>query len=146
MRMYILGDNGKLYKGGYSVPLGSVKNDSIYQKQILGWHELGKILKTDKPNTELLVSITAKKRVAALVLIEDNTHSAPYYDKKDRSREEVRLVGEGEWTFVPSMILNEPGQLLAGRFNMSPVYVNTYSMEVKPHTMTEEEQAACVRR
>ena len=83
MRMYILGENGKLYKGGYSVPLGSVKNDSIYQKQILGWHELGKILKTDKPNTELLVSITAKKRVAALVLIEDNTHSAPYYDKKE---------------------------------------------------------------
>jgi len=74
------------------------------------------------------------------------SESLTRYDKRTGSREEVRLVGEGEWTFVPSMILNEPGQLLIGRFNMPPVYVNTYSMEVKPHKMTEEEKTACVRR
>ncbi len=74
------------------------------------------------------------------------SESLTRYDKRDRSREEVRLVGEGEWTFVASMILTEPGQLLVGRFNMLPVYVNTYSLEVSPLPITAEEQAACVRR
>ena len=74
------------------------------------------------------------------------SESLTRYDKRDRSREEVRLVGEGEWTFVSNMILTEPGQLLASRFNMLPVHVNTYSLEVNPVPITEEEQAACVRR
>lgn len=82
-RIYILDYYGKLYKGEVAVPLGSVKNDSIYQKKIFEEKDLANVLKTNNPTTEVLVSATGKKNIAALVLIEDKTYSAPYYNKKE---------------------------------------------------------------
>ena len=82
-RIYMLDDKGKFTRGSYKVPLETIKDEHLQNQQILRLMELGKLLQTDKPNTELILNKTKDKNVAALVLIEDETHTAPYYNTKE---------------------------------------------------------------
>ena len=68
------------------------------------------------------------------------------YDKKERSRQEVNVAPPGSWTFVSEMLLKEPGKILACRFGLPPVEVNTYSLEANDISLTEEERKNCIRR
>ena len=83
-RIYMLDDKGKYSKAAsYSVPLETITDDDLQDKHILRLMELGKLFRTDKPNTELIVKNTKERKLAALVLIEDNTHKNPYYNAKE---------------------------------------------------------------
>lgn len=83
-RIYMLDDKGKYSKAAsYSVPLETITDDDLQDKHILRLMELGKLFRTDKPNTELIVKNTKERKLAALVLIEDNTHKAPFYNTKE---------------------------------------------------------------
>ena len=69
------------------------------------------------------------------------------YDKHDGSRMDIDLTdAAGKWTFVSCLVLKEPGLLLAGCFDASPVQVNTYSLECKPAAVSPEDYGTCIRR
>ncbi|MBQ9411450.1 MAG: hybrid sensor histidine kinase/response regulator, partial [Bacteroidales bacterium] len=68
------------------------------------------------------------------------------YDKHSGSREEISLFDAvGKWTFAPTLVLKEPGLLLAGCFDAA-VQVNTYSLECKTLAISQEDYSACIRR
>ena len=52
------------------------------------------------------------------------------YDKTSRKTDGVAVISEGQWTMVPDILMREAGRLVVSRFNMRPVEVNTYTMEV----------------
>lgn len=68
------------------------------------------------------------------------------YDKKKRSITTVNLADDSEWTFVPSLLMRDPGRLIAGCFNRPSAEINTYTLEVKPIAISEEEKAECIKR
>ena len=68
------------------------------------------------------------------------------YDKSSRGVETVALSDETDFTFVPELLLREPGRLIAACFNHPPVEVNTYTLECAPLAISEEEFQATIRR
>ncbi len=68
------------------------------------------------------------------------------YDKRDHSRQDVSVAASDNWTSVSDMVMKEPGKLLVACYNQLPVTVNTYSLEVSPCAITDEEQQTCIRR
>ena len=68
------------------------------------------------------------------------------YDKSTRKSSYVSVVNEGEWTYVPDLLLKEAGRLEAARFSMPPVVINTYTQEWQPVTILPEDKAATIRR
>ena len=67
------------------------------------------------------------------------------FDKSDGNVREVRFLDETEWTFVSSMVMTEPGKLLVCAFDRAPIEVNTYSLESKSITISEEDYELCIR-
>jgi len=82
--MYNFHSNGQLYKASNAVPLGTVKNNDIYQHKILGADELKKVIKkTDEPNIEYLIEHTKNiTGLGALVFVKFPL-KRPYYDPKE---------------------------------------------------------------
>ena len=68
------------------------------------------------------------------------------YDKESRKTDGVAIVKEGEWTLVSDLLMKEAGRLLVPRFNMRPVEVNTYTMEVSDCPDAKYESDNVLRR
>ena len=68
------------------------------------------------------------------------------FDKRTRTDNVVSLPGNSIWNYVTEMVPYEPGKLLVGRFNETPLMVNTYSQECQEHSISPEDRAACIRR
>ena len=68
------------------------------------------------------------------------------YDKKTRSGVPVRLTAEPSWTFITDLLLSQAGTMVAAAFNLPLFHINTYTDEVSPLELSEEERAACIRR
>ena len=68
------------------------------------------------------------------------------YDKKTRSGVPVRLTAEPGWTFITDLLLSQAGTMVAAAFNLPLFHINTYTDEVSPLELSEEERAACIRR
>lgn len=68
------------------------------------------------------------------------------FERKTRSVTQVPVTSEGEWTFVPSLVMKEPGKLLAGCFNHPRVEVNTYTLEAQPIPVSDEERNSVIKR
>ncbi|MBR4740209.1 MAG: hybrid sensor histidine kinase/response regulator, partial [Bacteroidales bacterium] len=74
------------------------------------------------------------------------SNSITRYDIGDHSRQEVNIAPQDTWSFVTEMLLYEPGKLLVCRVGVPPVVVNTYSLEVKDISLSQEELDQCIRR
>ena len=68
------------------------------------------------------------------------------YDKPSRESSFLSVAGEGEWTYIPDMLMKEAGRLEVARFGMPPAIVNTYTREWTPVTILPEDKAATIRR
>ncbi len=68
------------------------------------------------------------------------------YDKKTRKSVPIQLTAESGWTFTTDLLLSQAGTLVAASFNLPLFHINTYSDEVTPLELSEEERAACIRR
>lgn len=68
------------------------------------------------------------------------------YEPQTGSISEVPLIQGQDWTFVTELMMTEPGKLLVAGFNHAPFEVNTYSLEARELTISEEDLAACIRR
>ena len=68
------------------------------------------------------------------------------YDKATREVNNVELTGDTGFTFVPELLMREPGRLIAACFNHPPMEVNTYTLESAPVAVSEEEFRATIRR
>ena len=62
-----------------------------------------------------------------------------HYNPADKSQSMVSVAVHVEWTGVSDLLLAEPGRLLAAGFGQPVVSVNTYTEEVSPTPITEEE-------
>ena len=66
------------------------------------------------------------------------------FDKKTR---EMKIVPvSDQWTYIPDLIMKEPGRLLAACYNAFPVEVNTYTLEAKARPIDSQENQAAIRR
>ena len=68
------------------------------------------------------------------------------YDKASQETETVALSGQEDFTYVPELLMREPGRLIAACFNHPPVEVNTYTLESAPVAVSEEAFRATIRR
>ena len=68
------------------------------------------------------------------------------YDKNGKKIDFIPVAEEGQWTYVPDLLLKEAGRLEAARFNMPPIEINTYTLEGKVLPIREEDKAATIRR
>ena len=68
------------------------------------------------------------------------------YNKETRQTDGVAIVNEGEWSMATDLIMREAGRLLVSRFNMPPVEVNTYTMEVVDSPLEDITQTVLHRR
>ena len=68
------------------------------------------------------------------------------YDKKTHSGIPVQLTGDQGWYFTTDLLLSQAGTLVAASFNLPLFHINTYTDEVTPLELSEEERAACIRR
>ena len=68
------------------------------------------------------------------------------YDKADRSRKSVDLTEQPTATSVQDLCVTEPGKMVAALSNLFLREINTYSDEVTVLGLTDEEQAAIIRR
>ncbi len=68
------------------------------------------------------------------------------YDKATRTTRGIDLLPQGQWTYVPDLILKEAGRLEAACFNHFPVEVNTYTLETREVSIPAEEYEATIRR
>ena len=68
------------------------------------------------------------------------------FERKTRHTDLISVAQEGKWTYVPDIIMKEPGRLLASVFNDVPVEVNTYTLEVTPVVVSKEDHEAAIRR
>ena len=69
------------------------------------------------------------------------------YDWKTQDQQLVTLpVPEENWTLITSLLMLEPGSLLAACFGMPPIQVNTYTLEAETVPISPEDYAACFRR
>ena len=60
------------------------------------------------------------------------------YDKATRSTQFVNLAAQGEWTYVPDLVMKEAGRLMAACYNHPAVEVNTYTLETRQRPVSEE--------
>jgi len=67
------------------------------------------------------------------------------YDKTSSSTQSVNLASAGEWTYVPDLLMREPGRLMAACYNHAAVEVNTYTLEVRERPVSEE-ASSTIRR
>ena len=66
------------------------------------------------------------------------------YDKKTG---EVKRIGISEQqTNIPDMVMKEPGRLIVARVNGLPLEMNTYTLEAREISITQEEYKHAVRR
>ena len=66
------------------------------------------------------------------------------YDKK--TREVKRISISDQPATVPDMVMKEPGRLIVARSNGLPLEMNTYTLEAREISITEEEYRRAVRR
>lgn len=68
------------------------------------------------------------------------------YDKATRTVKNVFVAPPGGWTYVPEMLMREPGRLEVACFNQPPTIVNTYTLEAKQRPVQDNDHAATIRR
>ena len=63
-----------------------------------------------------------------------------------KTREMKIVPVSDQWTYIPDLIMKEPGRLLAACYNAFPVEVNTYTLEAKARPIDSQEHQAAIRR
>ena len=66
------------------------------------------------------------------------------YERATRELQSVNV--SQDWTYVPDLIMKEPGRLVAACFGRPPVEINTYTMDVRDLPVSPEGHRATIKR
>ncbi len=68
------------------------------------------------------------------------------YDKAARKAQAIPVGTPNDWTYIPELLLLEPGRLEVACFNQPPSIMNTYTLEAKQKPISDKEKAATIKR